>query len=339
MTAGVLKFTLTVTGQGHNSGTGTGTGTVTVTVTDPRTLATLSNLTLSSGVLYPEFDINTTVYTALVLNSVSTLTVTPTTTGSDATVAFLNNTNMPIIDMDVSTAPLDMTLNFGDDNVIKVKVTAEIGSAVKTYTVTVTRAVQDVTVPDAPTSLTATPGGDKPTQINLMWTTPDNNGNRITDYRIEVSNNGNNGSWTDLEANTGNTDTTYEHTDLAPGDTRYYRVSARNALGLSDPSGTNSATTLSGGICARTAQVRNAIVEEIMDVNSSVATCADVTSAHLMSLSSTLDLTSKGINSLKTGDFVGLTNLTSLRLEEKRPDRAAGGYLRRAHRADVAGFE
>ena len=150
------------------------------------------------------------------------------------------------------------------------------------------------------------------TSCGLLRTTT---AGRITDYRIEVSNNGNNGSWTDLKANTGNTDTTYEHTDLAPGDTRHYRVSARNALGLSAPSGTSSATTLSGGICARTAQVRNAIVEEIMDVNSSVTTCADVTSAHLMSLSSTLDLTSKGINSLKTGDFVGLTNLTSLILE------------------------
>ena len=94
MTAGALEFTLTVTGQGHNSGTGTDTDTVTVTVTDPRTLATLSNLTLSSGVLDPEFNINTTAYTASVLNAVSTLTVTPTTTGSNATVAFLNNADM-----------------------------------------------------------------------------------------------------------------------------------------------------------------------------------------------------------------------------------------------------
>ena len=51
----------------------------------------------------------------------------------------------------MSTAPFDMTLNVGDDNVIKVKVTAESGSAEKTYTVMVTRAAPNVTVPYAPT--------------------------------------------------------------------------------------------------------------------------------------------------------------------------------------------
>ena len=176
----------------------------------------------------------------------------------------------PEFDTDTDTAPLDMMLVVGP-NTIKVKVTAETGGAVETYTVTVTREPPTVTVPGAPTGLTATANG--PNQINLDWTAPANTSNSpITGYRIEVSNDGSNGGWTDLEANTDNTDTTYAHTVLDPGDTRHYRVSARNALGLSDPSDTDQATTLSGGICARAAQVRDAIVEEVMKADASVTT-------------------------------------------------------------------
>ena len=302
-TGGDLVFELKVKGRGS---TAAGTDTVTVEVTDPRSLATLSDLTLSSGILDPVFDTDTITYTASVLNSVSTLTVTPTTTGSNATVVYHDNSDTAITDTDTNTPPLDMTLAVGM-NVIKVKVTAEINSAEKTYTVTVTREAPAVTVPGAPTGLAATAATD-PTQIDLEWIAPVNNGNSpITGYRIEVSNNGSNGSWTDLEANTGDTDITYEHTGLAPGDTRYYRVSARNALGPSDPSNTDHATTLSGGICARTAQVRDAIVAA-----TPATTCTDVTPAHLMSLDFTLDLTSRNIISLRTGDFAGLTNLASL---------------------------
>ena len=167
----------------------------------------------------------------------------------------------PEFDTDTNTDPLDMTLDVGP-NTIKVKGMAETGGAVETYT---------VTVPGAPTGLTATANG--PNQINLDWTAPANTGNSpITGYRIEVSNDGSNGGWTDLEANTDNTDTTYAHTVLDPGDTRHYRVSARNALGPGDPSDTDQATTLSGGICARTAQVRDAIVEEVMKADASVTT-------------------------------------------------------------------
>ena len=305
-TGGDLEFELKVKGRGS---TAAGTDTVTVKVTDPRTLATLSDLTLSSGILDPVFDTDTITYAASVLNSVSTLTVTPTTTGSNATVVYHDNSDTAITDTDTNTPPLDMTLSVGM-NVIKVKITAEINSAEKTYTVTVTREALTVTFPGAPTGLAATAATD-PTQIDLEWIAPVSNGNSpITGYRIEVSNNGSNGSWTDLEANTGDTDITYEHTGLAPGDIRYYRVSARNALGPSDPSNTDHATTLSGGICARTAQVRDAIVAA-----TPATTCTDVTPAHLMSLDTTLDLNSRNIISLRTGDFAGLTNLDTLILK------------------------
>ena len=62
------------------------------------------------------------------------------------------------------------------------------------------------------------------------------------------------------------------------------------------------------GICGRTKVVRDAIVGLI----SGVASCADVTDAHLAALTGNLFLDSKGISALAAGDFDGLTALTSL---------------------------
>ena len=61
-------------------------------------------------------------------------------------------------------------------------------------------------------------------------------------------------------------------------------------------------------VCARTAEVANAIVSnELVPV----ATCDEVAAEHLASIT-TLDLS--GISSLQTGDFDGLTDLVSLDL-------------------------
>ena len=81
------------------------------------------------------------------------------------------------------------------------------------------------------------------TQIDLTWDAPGSGGSAITGYRIEVSENGGT-DWDDLVADTGNTDTSYSHTGLSPGDTRHYRVSAINAGGTSVASGTADATTI-----------------------------------------------------------------------------------------------
>ena len=83
--------------------------------------------------------------------------------------------------------------------------------------------------PGAPTGLTALPNGE--TQINLSWTAPADPGeSAITGYRIEVSAD-NRVTWTDLVADTGNTDTTAAHTGLTAGDVRHYRVSAISDAG------------------------------------------------------------------------------------------------------------
>ena len=87
--------------------------------------------------------------------------------------------------------------------------------------------------PGAPMELTATAGFPDPrdgtTQIVLSWTAPTDLGtpaSTITGYRIEYSPDGSDGTWQDLVANTGNTDTTYSNTGLGSEIARHYRVSA-----------------------------------------------------------------------------------------------------------------
>ena len=91
---------------------------------------------------------------------------------------------------------------------------------------------------------------------------------------------------------------------------------------LDDPSAqcTFSITVLAntdpigGGICDRTLQVRNAIVDRIPGVD----TCSAVTDAHLAAVTGLLNLGNTGISSLQSGDFSGLTSLRSLLLNRNQ---------------------
>ena len=98
-----------------------------------------------------------------------------------------------------------------------------------------------VNVPGAPQSLSAQAAGD--TEIDLSWSRPSNDGgSRITDYRVEVSEDGS--GWSVLEADTSRTSrTSYTHRGLTSGTTRYYRVSAINSAGTGPHSNTANATT------------------------------------------------------------------------------------------------
>ena len=92
--------------------------------------------------------------------------------------------------------------------------------------------------PSAPQNLTAQGG---PRRIDLAWDAPmDAGGSEITGYRIEVSIDGTDGSWTDLVEST--TETSYSHTGLSATARRYYRVSATNALGTGPTSNVSWAT-------------------------------------------------------------------------------------------------
>ena len=96
-------------------------------------------------------------------------------------------------------------------------------------------------MPGAPTGLTATASGTS--TINLTWDAPSSDGGAsISGYRIEVSPNGNS-NWSNREANTGTTTTTYSHTSLSAGTTRHYRVSAINSVGTGAASNVDDATT------------------------------------------------------------------------------------------------
>ena len=96
------------------------------------------------------------------------------------------------------------------------------------------------TVPDAITDLAATASG--PTQIDLAWSAPDDNGAAVSGYKIEASPDGSS-DWTELVANTGTTAISYSHTGLLPGTTRHYRVSAINSAGTGPASNIDDATT------------------------------------------------------------------------------------------------
>ena len=122
--------------------------------------ATLSGLAVSDGSSdLLTFAPDTTTYTAMVANDVETVTFTATKGDDGASVAYLDSDGNPIADADTA-AGHQVALAEGA-NVIKVRVTAEDGTAGQTYTVTVTRAVLPrVTVAAAAGGETVTEGTD-----------------------------------------------------------------------------------------------------------------------------------------------------------------------------------
>ena len=132
-------------------------------------------------------------------------------------------------------------LDAGTTRHYRVSAINSVGTGAASSTANATTDDDAPTVPGAPTGLSATADGTS--TIDLDWTAPtDNGGSDITGYRIEVSSDGNS-SWTDREANTGNTSTNYSHTGLDAGTTRHYRVSAINSVGTGAASNVDDATT------------------------------------------------------------------------------------------------
>ncbi|WP_186391948.1 cadherin-like beta sandwich domain-containing protein [Pannonibacter sp. CS1GBFMT1] len=96
-------------------------------------IATLASLTLSQGELSPAFASDTLNYTTKVENSVTSVTVTPAATQPNATIT-VNGSAVAS-----GSASSAINLEVGE-NTISVVVTAQNGTTVQTYTVTVTRA-------------------------------------------------------------------------------------------------------------------------------------------------------------------------------------------------------
>lgn len=101
------------------------------------------------------------------------------------------------------------------------------------------------TVPDAPTSLSATAGDSGTVEIDLAWTAPaDDGGSAITGYEIYRDTTA---TATTLLTTIGAT-TSYNDTSVSDGTTYYYRVKAVNAVGSSTYSNEDSDTPTETGV-------------------------------------------------------------------------------------------
>ena len=104
----------------------------------------------------------------------------------------------------------------------------------------VARATTEDIVPNAPRRVTARPSGRS--AIELSWSAPTpSSAAPVTGYGIDVSRTGT-GGWVTLEDDTESRGTTYTHDGLKPGETRHYRVRARNRAGWSEWSDVARAT-------------------------------------------------------------------------------------------------
>ena len=218
---------------------------VTITRSEPAVSsdATLSSLELtdstfsppSTVALNPAFDSLVTEYTAKLTNEQSNPNLLVTTTNNNATVEFLDENDATIATTDIQTPNihyLDSNVDVGD-TVIKIKVTAEDTTTTKTYQVTITRAAA---APDAPASLTASPGNAEAT---LTWTAPASDGGAaITKYQYRVSADGGttwSPDWTDVPDADSDSDQADERTvtvtSLSNGTEYTFQVRAVNSEG------------------------------------------------------------------------------------------------------------
>ena len=149
----------------------------------PSDNATLSGLTVNDGssdlALSPAFAPDTTSYTAYALMAVDEVTVTPTTLNPNATIAWLDGNGMALADADTAVGQ-QVALSAGA-NVIRMKVTAQDGTSMETYTVTVTRAA--VGPPAAPTGFSATAGN---LRVALAWNAPASDAVTHHEYRYKT---------------------------------------------------------------------------------------------------------------------------------------------------------
>ncbi|MDE2719308.1 SwmB domain-containing protein [Candidatus Palauibacter polyketidifaciens] len=105
----------------------------------PSTDATLSALSLSGVTLTPSFHADSLNYTGSAPHTVAMTTVSATTADTSATVDYLDGGGQALADADGNTPGLQVALEVGTPDTVKVRVTAEDGVTQKTYTAVVTR--------------------------------------------------------------------------------------------------------------------------------------------------------------------------------------------------------
>lgn len=116
---------------------GTTLRTYTITINRISVNADLSGLTISAGSLSPTFSAGTTAYSTTVGSAVSSVTVSPTAASTTATIRVrVNSGSFAIVASGANSASLPLNLG---NNTIDVQVTAQDGTTIKLYTITVTR--------------------------------------------------------------------------------------------------------------------------------------------------------------------------------------------------------
>ena len=167
---GSKKITVTVTAQDGKT-----TKNYAVTVNRPGSNNdNLSSLKTSKGVFSPTFASGTLSYGDAVGNTITSITVTPTTSDPDATVSV----NQQVIPSGTASAPINLAVG---PNTVNVLVKASDGITTKTYTITVTRASSNN---DNLSSLKMSKGVFSPTFASGTLSYDDAVGNAITSVTV-----------------------------------------------------------------------------------------------------------------------------------------------------------
>ncbi|MCU0322780.1 MAG: FG-GAP-like repeat-containing protein, partial [Chitinophagaceae bacterium] len=261
-----------------NSGPNVNTVSVLRNVFVPSNNANLSALAISAGTLAPVFNSATTSYNVIVPNTTASFSVTPTVSEANATIQ-VNFNNGSFTTLISGSTSSNYLLNVGS-NSINVKVTAQDGTTIKTYTIFITRAtsndanlsaltmsvgtlspvfdanttVYTTTVLSSSSVVTVTPTSNEPNatirvSVNGGTYFATNNGSASTGL---VLNNGNNTINVLVTAQDGTTTKTYSITVNKPTD-------IADLLGLSITNGTLS-PTFSGGITNYTISLPNTTI-------------------------------------------------------------------------------
>ena len=305
------------------------TKTYTIIVTraePPSTDATLSTLTLS-GIDIGTFVSGTTAYTASVANSVSRTKVTPSVNHSGASYVIKLG--------GVTDADATISLAVGS-NVITVEVTAQDRQTTRTYTVTVTRSaslssdatLRSLTLSDidfgAFDSSTTSYSAQVANSVTQTRVTPTVNDSGAS-YVIKL------GGVTDADGTVslavGANVITVVVTAEDGHTTRIYTVRITR----------DNVSETSAGICDRTSEVQSAILAKLNEgLNApGITDCSEVTDEDLSGIIGSLTLSNMELSALKSGDFEGLSGLTSLYLDHNNLTALPEGVFRGLESLDI----
>ena len=121
------------------------TTTVVIAANDSSTDPTLSQLTLSAGTLSPPFSSTTTRYSADLGYGIERVTISPIVNSDNSDLAFLDGSNIDLLDASSSEDGHQVELEVGA-NTVNIRVTAEDKVTIKTYTVVLTRQKPEVSL-------------------------------------------------------------------------------------------------------------------------------------------------------------------------------------------------